>query len=51
MSKGVIKRAAGECVKLLMDKDCREKMVEKNFQLGREFFSHESLEEKLKMII
>jgi len=51
VSEGAIKRAAGECIKLLIDKDCREKMVEKNFQLGREFFSHESLEKKLKMII
>jgi glycosyltransferase involved in cell wall biosynthesis len=51
VSKEVIKHAAGECIKLLVDKDCREKMVEENFQLGREFFSHESLEEKLKMII
>jgi len=51
VDKKVIKRAAGECIKLLIDKDCREKMVEENFQLGREFFSHESLEKKLKMII
>jgi hypothetical protein len=51
VSKGVIKRTAEECIKLLIDKDYREKMVEENFQLGREFFSHESLEEKLKMIV
>jgi len=51
VSEGVIKRAAGECIKLLIDKDCREKMVEENFRLGREFFSLESLKEKLKMII
>ncbi len=47
----VIKRASGECIKLLINKDYREMMVEENFQLGREFFSHESLEEKLIMII
>jgi len=51
VSEGVIKRAAGECIKLLIDKDYREKMVEENFQSGREFFSHESLEEKLKAIV
>ncbi|MBA7545165.1 Mannosylglucosylglycerate synthase [subsurface metagenome] len=51
VSKGVIKYAAGECIKLLIDKGYREKMVEENFQLGREFFSHKSLEEKLKRII
>ncbi|GAF74164.1 unnamed protein product, partial [marine sediment metagenome] len=51
VEKKIIKRAAGECIKLLIDKDYREKMVEENFQLGREFFSHESLEEKLKMIV
>jgi len=51
VDKKIIKRAAGECIKLLIDKDCREKMVEENFQLGREFFSLESLEEKLKSIV
>ena len=51
VSEGAIKRAAGECIRLLIDKDYREKMVEKNFQLGREFFSHESLKEKLKLFI
>ena len=51
VDKKIIKRAAGECIKLLIGKDYREKMVEENFQLGREFFSHESLEEKLKMIV
>ena len=51
VGEGAIKHAAGECIKLLIDKDCREKMVEENFQLGREFFSHESLEKKLKMIV
>ncbi len=51
VGKEVIKRAAGECIKLLIDKDCREKMVEENFQLGREFLSYKSLEEKLKRII
>ena len=51
VDKKVIKHAAGECIKLLIDKDCREKMVEENFQLGREYFSLESLEEKLKSIV
>ena len=51
VDKRVIKRAAGECIKLLIDKDYREKMVEENFQSGKVFFSHESLEEKLKMIV
>ncbi len=51
VDKKIIKRAAGECIKLLIDKEYREKMVEENFQLGREFFSHESLEEKLKMMV
>ncbi|MBU4602557.1 glycosyltransferase, partial [bacterium] len=51
VDKKIIKRAAGECIKLLIDKDYREKMVEENFQLGREFFSLKSLKEKLKMII
>ncbi|GAI94991.1 unnamed protein product, partial [marine sediment metagenome] len=51
VDKKVIRYAAGECIKLLIDKDCREKMVEKNFQLGREFLSHKSLKEKLKLII
>jgi glycosyltransferase involved in cell wall biosynthesis len=51
VEKKIIKRTAEECIKLLIDKDYREKMVEENFQLGREFFSHESLEEKLKMIV
>jgi len=51
VDKRVIKRAAGECIKLLIDEDYREKMVEENFQSGREFFSLKSLEEKLKMII
>ena len=51
VEKKIIKRTAEECIKLLIDKDYREKMVEENFQLGREFFSHESLEDKLKMIV
>jgi len=51
VDKKIIKRAAGECIKLLVDKDYREKMVEENFQLGREFFSLKNLEEKLKMIV
>jgi len=51
VNKRVIKRAAGECIKLLIDKDYREKMVEENFQSGRRYFSYESLEEKLKIII
>lgn len=51
VSKGVIKRAAGECIKLLIDKNYREKMVEKNFQSGRKYFSLESLEEILKSIV
>jgi len=51
VDKKIIKRAAGECIKLLIDKNYREKMVEENFQLGREFFSYKSLEEKLKMIV
>jgi glycosyltransferase involved in cell wall biosynthesis len=51
VDKKIIKRTAGECIKLLIDKDCREKMVEENFQLGREYFSLESLEEKLKSIV
>jgi hypothetical protein len=51
VGKEVIKRAAEECIKLLIDKDCREKIVEENFQSGRKHFSHESLEEKLKRII
>jgi len=51
VDKIVIKRTAGECIKLLIDEDYREKMVEENFQLGREFFSNKSLEEKLKIII
>ena len=51
VSEGVIKRAAGECIKLLIDKDYREKMVEENFQSGRKHFSLESLEERLKSIV
>jgi glycosyltransferase involved in cell wall biosynthesis len=51
VDKIVIKRTAGECIKLLIDEDYREKMVEENFQSGREFFSLKNLEEKLKMII
>jgi len=51
VEKKIIRHAAGECIRLLIDKDCREKMVEENFQLGREFFSHESLEEKLKIVV
>jgi hypothetical protein len=51
LDKRVIKLTAGECIKLLIDEDYREKMVEENFQSGREFFSLKSLEEKLKRII
>ncbi|MEA1940449.1 MAG: glycosyltransferase family 4 protein [Candidatus Caldatribacteriota bacterium] len=51
VGEGAIKHAAGECIKLLIDKDCREKMVEENFQLGRKYLSCKSLEEKLKMIV
>lgn len=51
VSKGVIKRAAEECIKLLIDKDYREKMVEENFQSGKKHFSLESLEERLKSIV
>jgi len=51
VSEGAIKRAARECIKLLIDKDYREKMVEENFQLGRKFLSCKSLEKKLKRII
>ena len=51
VSEGVIKRAAGECIKLLIDKDYRKKMVEENFRLGSEFLSLESLEKKLKSIV
>jgi len=35
VSKEVIKRASGECIKLLINKNYREMMVEENFQLGR----------------
>ncbi len=51
VSEGVVKRAAGECIKLLIDKDYRKKMVEENFRLGSEFLSLESLEKKLKSIV
>ena len=51
VSEGVIKRAAGECIKLLIDKDYRKKMVEENFRLGSEFLSLKSLEKKLKSIV
>lgn len=51
VDKKTIKRAAGGCIRLLIDKDCRKKIVEENFQLGRKFFSYKSLEEKLKMIV
>ena len=51
VDKKIIKRAAGECIKLLIDKDYRKKMVEENFRLGSEFLSLESLEKKLKSIV
>ncbi|HCL90801.1 MAG TPA: glycosyl transferase family 1 [Candidatus Atribacteria bacterium] len=51
VNEGIIKRAAGECIKLLIDKDYRKKMVEENFRLGSEFLSLESLEKKLKSIV
>lgn len=51
VSEGIIKRAAEECIKLLTDKDYREKMVDKNFQSGKKHFSLESLEERLKSIV
>jgi glycosyltransferase involved in cell wall biosynthesis len=51
VSEGVVKRAAGECIKLLIDKDYRENMVEENFRLGSKFLSLESLEKKLKSIV
>lgn len=51
VSEGIIKRAAEECIKLLIDKDYREKMVEENFQSGKKHFSLESLEERLKSIV
>lgn len=51
VSERVIKRAAGECIKLLIDKDFRKKMVEENFRLGSEFLSLESLEKRLKSIV
>jgi len=51
VDKRAIKDAAKECIKLLIDKNYREKMIEENFQLGRKYLSYKSLEEKLKMII
>ena len=51
VNEGIIKRAAGECIKLLIDEDYRKKMVEENFRLGSEFLSLESLEKKLKSIV
>ena len=51
VNEGIIKRSAGECIKLLIDKDYRKKMVEENFRLGSEFLSLESLEKKLKSIV
>ena len=47
----IVKRAAGECIKFLIDKDYREKIVERNFKLGSKYLSCESLEKKLKLIL
>ncbi|MDK2919791.1 MAG: mannosylglucosylglycerate synthase [Candidatus Petromonas sp.] len=43
----LIKNAAKECIKLLIDSEYRSRFVEENFELGRKYFSYESLEKIL----
>ncbi|EOD01811.1 glycosyltransferase family 4 protein [Caldisalinibacter kiritimatiensis] len=47
VDEAIIKKAAKECIKLLTDKEYRNNVVEENFDLGKKYFSYESLEKIL----
>ncbi len=47
----VVKYAARESIRVLLDKKYRDDMVEKNFALAKKYFSYDSLKRYLKEII
>lgn len=47
----MVNYVAEESIRVLLDKDYRNNMVEKNFNLGKKYFSLESLEKYLREII
>lgn len=51
ISEANIKRAAQRSVEVLTDSSAREEMVDRNFDLGREFYGLESLEWYLEEVI
>ncbi len=51
VDEDIIKHAAKECIRVLLDKEYREEMVETNFQLGKKYFSFESLRGYLETLI
>jgi glycosyltransferase involved in cell wall biosynthesis len=51
ISEANIQRAAQRAVEVLTDSSAREEMVDRNFDLGREFYSLESLEWYLEEVI
>jgi glycosyltransferase involved in cell wall biosynthesis len=51
ISKATVRRATEKVVKVLIDSSARQAMVERNFELGREYYSLESLTQRLDNII
>ncbi|MCK4356311.1 hypothetical protein KAW44_04440, partial [Candidatus Bipolaricaulota bacterium] len=51
ISKTAIRKAAQRSVEVLTDSSAREGMVDHNFNLGREFYSLESLQIHLEEVI
>ncbi|WP_036224199.1 mannosylglucosylglycerate synthase [Mesoaciditoga lauensis] len=47
----ILEKGAKECLKILFDKEVYEKMVEKNFKIGREFFGYATLKKLIEEIM
>ena len=47
----ILEKGAKECLKILFDKEVYEKMVEKNFKIGSEFFGYATLKKLIKEIM
>ena len=51
VSQTALRRAAAKAVEVLTDSSLRQEMTDRNFELGREYYSLESLEERLTELI
>jgi len=47
----VVKYAARESIRVLLDREYRREMVEENFAIGKKYFSYDSLQRYLREII